>query len=108
MIQNTPPKAFEEMMKKTDILTLLARLFEVEDFDPEDRNLKNEGCFICTNLAMADEEQAMMLLDEKLGLVRYVVNILKAIDATFAQIENALWVLYNLSSEYSCVIELIQ
>ena len=96
------------MMKQTNILTLLGRFFAAEDSDPEDRSLKNEGCFICTNLAMADDEAAMMLLDEKLGLIRYVVNILETMDATYAQVENALWVLYNLSSEYSCVIELIQ
>ena len=76
MEPNTPPEKFDEFIDNTDILTLLSKLFTIEDGDPEDRELKNEGCFICTNLAMANEENTILLVDIKLGLIEYVANIL--------------------------------
>lgn len=76
MEPNTPPEKFDEFFDETDILSLLSKLFKIEDADPWDRELKNEGCFICTNLAMANEENTILLVDIKLGLIEYVANIL--------------------------------
>ena len=108
MEPNTPPETFDEFIIDTDILTLLSKLFSVEDADPEDRELKNEGCFICTNLAMANEDKTILLVEQKLGLMEYVSNILQTTDATQIHIENALWVLYNLFSDYQCLVKLIE
>ena len=58
MILATPPETFDMMIAETDLLALLSRYFQAEDRDAEDRALKNEACFICTNLAIANDDKA--------------------------------------------------
>ena len=59
-------------------------------------------------MAIANEDKAQHLAFESLGLINYVINILQTTDATFSQLENALWVLQNLLSDFETANLLIE